>query len=101
MRLRKAVAVLAFTLLPGQGQIRPEPDESKEARLPSGKLQRDEILKADHARNLEDASELLKMAEELKIELEKNDQNVLSLGALKKTENIEKLAKRIRGRIKK
>jgi hypothetical protein len=36
----------------------------------------------------------------LKDDLEKNDHNVLSLATLKKTEEIEKLAKRIRDRLK-
>ena len=71
-----------------------------EPRLPDGRSQNEEILKADHEHNLKDAGELLKLSEELKIELEKNDRHVLSLGMLKKTEEIEKLAKRIRGRLK-
>jgi hypothetical protein len=69
-------------------------------RLPSGKLQRDEILKAEHQKNLEDASELMKLSEDLKIDIEKGDGQVLSLSALKKVDQIEKLAKRIRGRLK-
>lgn len=69
-------------------------------RLPSGKLQRDEMIKADHARNLEDAESLIKLAEELKGEMEKNSQFVLSVSSMKKTEEIEKLAKRIRSRMK-
>jgi hypothetical protein len=36
----------------------------------------------------------------LKEELEKNDRHVLSLTSLKKTEEIEKLAKRIRSRLR-
>jgi hypothetical protein len=40
------------------------------------------------------------LSEELKIELEKNDRHVLSVSAVKKTEEIEKLAKKIRGRMK-
>ena len=46
------------------------------------------------------AAALMKLSEELRMELEKNDKNVLSLAAIKKTEEIEKLAKRIRGRMK-
>jgi hypothetical protein len=58
------------------------------------------MLKDDYKKSLEDAAELYKLAEELKIDLEKNDHNVLSLSAMKKTEEIEKLAKRIRGRMR-
>jgi hypothetical protein len=75
-----------------------EPDEN--AKLPNGKSQREEMLKADHKKNLEDAAELVKMSEELKADLEKNDRYIVSLKTLKKTEDIEKLAKNIRGRLK-
>jgi hypothetical protein len=63
-------------------------------------MQRDEILKADFQKSLEDARELSKLADELKADLEKNDRYVLSIPTLKKTEEIEKLAKRIRDRLK-
>ena len=100
-RLMVGVAALlvAASWLPGQMRQRPQ-EEEKDIRLPSGKMQREEILKADYQRTLQDAGELLKLAEELKIELEKNDRHVLSLGMLKKTEQIEKLAKQIRQRMK-
>ena len=75
-------------------------DDPSEVRLPNGKLQRDEILKADYEKNLEDARQLLKLSEDLKLEIEKDAAFVLSIGAIKKTEEIEKIAKRIRGRIK-
>jgi hypothetical protein len=78
----------------------PREREKQETRLPNGKLQKDEIVKADHAKNLEEAGELLKLAEELKIDLEKNTEYVFSVTDMKKTEEIEKLAKRIRSRMK-
>jgi hypothetical protein len=74
-----------------------EPEE----RLPDGKLQREEILKADYKKNLEDAAELARLAEALKTDLEKNTRYVVSVQMLKKTDDIEKLAKSIRGRLKK
>jgi hypothetical protein len=82
-------------------QTRPgEPPTPEDVRLPNGKLQRDEILKADYQKSLDDARELSRLAEDLKLDLEKNDRNVLSLATLKKTEEIEKLAKRIHDRLK-
>ncbi len=69
-------------------------------RLPGGKLQKEEILKADHEKDLKDAAALVELAEQLKQELEKNDRHVLSVGSLRKTEEIEKLAKRIRARLR-
>jgi hypothetical protein len=94
---RAILACLVFAAAPAFAQVTPE---QREIRLPSGKLQKEEILKADHEKSLEDASELLKLAEELNIELEKNDRHVLSVDTLKKLDNIEKLAKKIRSRLK-
>lgn len=71
-----------------------------ETRLPNGKLQRDEILKADYAQNVKDSAELTRLATEFQLELEKSDRFVLSLGLLKKLDDIEKLTKRVRGRIR-
>jgi len=84
---------------PGR-QFPPEPEEPGDVRLPNGKLQRDEILKADFQKTLEDARALSKLADELKSDLEKSDYNVLSVGILKKTDDIDRLAKRIRDRLK-
>lgn len=92
--------LLALGIMIAAGQIRPADEEPSESRMPNGKNQREEMLKADHAKSLEDATELLKLAEELKIELEKNDRHVVSVASIKKAENIEKLAKKIRGRLK-
>ncbi len=73
-----------------------EPD----GRLPDGKSQKEEILKADHKKNLEEAAELAKLAEELKDDLAKNTRYVVSIQTLKKTDEIERLVKNIRGRLK-
>ncbi|HEV3199054.1 MAG TPA: hypothetical protein VGZ73_14165 [Bryobacteraceae bacterium] len=68
--------------------------------MPNGKLQRDEILKAEHQRNLKDAAQLVELSQQLQEELEKNDSSVLSLSTLKKTDDIEKLVKKIRSRMR-
>ena len=97
------VAMLAVCALEvgAQEQQRKRPGEPDEpVRLPNGKLQQDEMLKADHEKDIADSRELARLAAELKDEMEKGDAHVLSIGALKKTEEIEKLAKRIRGRIR-
>jgi hypothetical protein len=75
-------------------------DAPEDVRLPNGKLQREEILKSDYQKTLEDARALSKLADELKTDLEKNDYNVLSAASLKKTDDIDRLAKRIRDRLK-
>src|SRR6476469_4115651 len=84
-------------------QAPPRPDRQDapvgDVRLPNGKSQQEEILKAEHEKSLKDAAALIDLAEQLKADLEKNDRHVLSVAALKKTEEIEKLAKRIRTRL--
>ena len=74
--------------------------EEEDVILPNGKSQKDEILKAEYQQNLKDAAELADLAEQLKIELEKNDRYILSMATLKKTDDIEKLARRIRSRLR-
>src|SRR5579863_8197389 len=100
----KLVILLAALIIPlaAQQPIGPhsQPDKPSEVRLPNGKLQQDEILKADHEQSVKDAAQLIELAEGLKRELEKDQAHVLSISSIKKTEEIEKLAKRIRSRIK-
>jgi hypothetical protein len=57
-------------------------------------------LKAEHQQNLRDAAQLVDLSQQLKQDLEKNDRYVLSLDDLKKTDDIEKLAKKIRTRMR-
>jgi hypothetical protein len=71
-----------------------------DVKLPSGKSQRDAILKAEHERSLSDVDRILKLATELKAEMEKNDYHVLSLSALKKAGDIERLARKVRTRLR-
>ncbi len=74
--------------------------EDQDVILPNGKSQRDEIARAEHQQNLKDAAELADLADQLKIDLEKNDRYVVSMATIKKTDDIEKLAKRIRARLR-
>lgn len=106
MKLWIRRGVVALVLLAGvslyalqQGGGRRGGDQQDDVVLPNGKPQKDEILKAEHQQNLKDAAELADLAEQLKIDLEKNDRYVLSMATLKKTDDIEKLAKRIRARL--
>ena len=84
----------------GSGGRRGPGEDDQDVILPSGKSQRDEIAKAEHQQNLKDAAELADLADQLKIDLEKNDRYVVSMATIKKTDDIEKLAKRIRARLR-
>jgi hypothetical protein len=76
------------------------PEAPEDVRLPNGKLQREEILKADYQKTLEDARSLSRLADQLKSDLEKSDYNVLSVGTLKRVDDIDKLAKRMHDRLR-
>ena len=98
-----AVGTLGTALFIGlaaaQRPARDLPDEEKTgARLKHKQIE--ELLKQDHEKSIQDAVQIMKLSEELKVELEKNDKSVLSVAALRKAEEIEKLAKRIRGRLR-
>jgi hypothetical protein len=97
VRVSTCLAVFVFALFAQNPATDPPPPEP---RLPSGRLQRDEILKAEHAKSIEDAQQLIRLSEELKTELEKDTQYVFSIAAVKRTEEIEKVARRIRSRMK-
>lgn len=71
-----------------------------ERRLPSGKLQREEILKADHQKNLEEVARIQELAREIEQELKEGGYAVLPRNSVRKAEEIEKLAKRIKGRLR-
>ncbi len=95
---------LAVGLLFSQADTPPRHKQSEDGadlKLPNGKSQQEEILKADYQKTLQDAAELVKLAEQLQDDLIKEDRHVLSLASLKRTEDIEKLARKIRTRLRK
>jgi len=91
--------ILIFAALLAWPQVRNR-DPEEPIRLPDGRSQQEAILKEDHKRSLKDAEELARLSADLRAELEKNDRHVLALSTLKKLDEIEKIAKRIRSRYK-
>ena len=94
--LAACVAVLTSQVL----VFAQDQDKEEDVLLPNGKSQKEEILKAEHKENLADARRLVEVARGLQAEFEKRDARVLSVNAIRNTEEIEKLAKRIRGRLR-
>jgi hypothetical protein len=74
--------------------------ERGDLRLPNGKSQREEILKADFRENVEDARKLAELSRQLRDDLLQSNHGVLSVADLRKTDEIEKLAKKIRDRMR-
>lgn len=66
-------------------------------------LAREEANKANLARHAAlktDTEKLLKLAEELKQDVEKSNENVLSVNVVKKADEIEKLAKSVKDKMR-
>jgi Zn-dependent oligopeptidase len=76
------------------------PKEDEDEKMPNGKSRSDAIAKEEHEKALKDTDQLIAMAQQLKDELQKAGDYVVPLSSVKRTEEIEKLARRIRGRLK-
>ena len=104
--MRPISALVLCFMLSSAGQAPQPPTHQspakteEEDRLPNGKSQKEAILQDDYRKSLEDSRELVKLAEALEAELEKNDAHVVSVAEIRKTDEIERLAKRIRSRLK-
>jgi NH3-dependent NAD+ synthetase len=102
---RSLLLLVPATILSAQQKPSPgsEPETDTpptEIRLPNGKKQMDEILKNDYEKNLQDARDLTSLARSLEQDLEKSEAFVFSLTSLKKLDDMEKLTRRIRARMK-
>jgi len=97
---RRCIGVSLFAALLLMAQTSGQQPSPEDVKLPNGKSQRDEMLKAEHEQNLKDAAQLVELAQQLQQDLEKNERFVLSLSTLKKTDDIEKLVKKIRSRLR-
>lgn len=101
MRLISLLFVCLMMASAGQepaGPVQPPPEDMN--RLPNGKSRKDAIAKDDFQKSLKDAEDLVKLSQALQEELKKNDRYVISVSEIHKTQEIEKLARRIRGRLK-
>lgn len=103
MRYLMALLV-AVAAAPGQLANAPQSpptrlDDRTNVRLPNGKLQSEAIIKSEHEKSLQDVQEMKRLILDFSDEFEKSDRNVVSVQAIRKLEEIEKRAKRIRARL--
>ena len=102
---RRLIQLLGFAAPFAAGQSFP-PDLSlpdrpdKERRLPNGRSMNEAIIKEDLKRNLEDLKKIRDLAAEVEKDIEKTGGQVVSMDNLKKLEEVEKLSKRIRDRMR-
>ena len=94
--------VLLIGLLAAQSPRKPfpTPQTGQPENPPAEGPSTDTLARAAYRDSLDDARKLLALAEGLKADIEKNDRYVVSMDTIHKTEEIEKIAKRIRGRMK-
>lgn len=97
MKVLAGMVLVALAAVMGTYSQVTAPEEDK-VRLKRSQIEA--MLKADHERSIGEAAQLVTLSRQLQEELEKNDRHVLSMTAIKKAEEIEKLAKRIRSRMK-
>jgi len=74
--------------------------ETAPVRLPDGRSQTEEILKDEHKRSLKDLEEIVKLAGDVKADLEKHQHHVVSMSAIKNLDEMEKRMKRVRSRLR-
>lgn len=83
-----------------RGPIQEPVDPAVEIREKMRRDQMKALNKERQASLKEDTDKLFKLASELKASVDKTDENMLSLQVVKKTEEIEKLARDIRRKMK-
>jgi hypothetical protein len=97
--LQGLVLAACFAVLASRAVVRAQ-DEDEDLRLPSGKSQKEAIVDDDYKRNLADAKQLLDLAKTLKAQIEKDKRYVVSADSIKNAEEIERLARQIRNRLR-
>jgi len=90
------VLLVRLGTVPAAGQ-RPE---TTPATGPPAAVSPNKLLKAQHEEVKKLTARLATLSAEVEEEIEKGGENILPLSTLKKLEEIEKLARKIRGRIK-
>lgn len=82
------------TIPPGQTR-----SPNNNDRLPNGKSRSNAIAEDEHKHAMEEADQLVRMAQDLQKQLHEAGKYVVPMQAVKDTHEIEKLARKIRGRL--
>ena len=92
---------LCLATFAGAQQQPPVPaEEESEKPFPPTPKQLEDILKADYQKNLKDLEQMATLVAEVQSDVRKHAHHVVSLQSVKDLEQIEKLSKTIRGRMK-
>jgi hypothetical protein len=77
----------------------PFPDVQDQDQNPNGKSQKEASAQSEHEKALKDAEELASLSNELRDDIKKIGNFTVPVSALKKTHEIEKLARRLRSHL--
>ena len=100
------LALGAFAQSRRQSPFPPDPtrpDETRPVDPTEAKMERERVKKMNEQRQDQlkhDTDELLKLATQLKEQVDKTNEHLLSLDVVKKAEQIEKLAKSVKDKMK-
>lgn len=102
------IALLAASILSAQNRIPIAPPNMQTRDEGTGEQLRDEQLRRMHKQRVtdrhnrikKDTEQLLALAQELKSSVDKTNENILSLEVIRKAEQIEKLAKDVKTRMR-
>ncbi len=78
----------------------PPPEREEPKKLPDGRLWSEAVIKANHEANLKDLERMRKILDSVQEELEQSKGHVLSIRALKDLEELERISKRVRDRMR-
>jgi hypothetical protein len=82
--------------IPPDSALTPAPHMNPELR----RQQKDALSKQDFKDNVRDAAEIVKLSQGLRASIERNGSFIVDANDIRTAEQIEKLAKNIRGRLK-
>ena len=99
--MRRVTLILLFLAVAlGQDPSLINPRDQDDPKLPDGTSQKQAIIKAEHKQSIEDSQKLMELASEIHADLEKGDANVVSIKMMKQLDEVERLSKKIRARLK-
>ena len=99
--LCRLIFCLYLSAFAGAQQQQPiQPDDESDRPIPATSKQIEDMLKADHEKNLKDLEKMAKLVEEVQTDTRKNARDVISMKSIRSLEQIEKLSRTIRGRMK-
>lgn len=97
--MKRAVVLLLAAAALAQSPPWLPPGEEAPKRLPDGRLQSEVILKAAHEENIKDLDRMTELIETIEKDTKATGSGKVSAGILQGLSEVEKLSKRMRGRM--